>query len=482
MNNTLFFKADPVHILALGDIMLDRYIYGHVDRISPEAPVPVFHSQKTHYSLGGVGNVIRNLSDLKARSTLIAMCGNDSKSRELKLLVEEQSQIHPNLIHHGSTICKTRYVSSGQQLMRVDEENVQDLPLDVVNDVIDQIAKSIKDYHLIILSDYAKGFLTKELCEKVIALAKTHHIPVLVDPKGKSYEKYRGCTIITPNLKELSDVTGKKLTSDTEIVEAAMGLIHHLNIEYALITRSSEGMTLVSKSGSTHHLPANAREVFDVSGAGDTVIATLALAIAKGLNLLEACQIANTAAGIVVGKAGTATVHLEELEHALIYKNLQSAEQKICTLSRALDLVQTWRHQGLKIGFTNGCFDLLHGGHVHLLQLARSKCDRLIVGMNSDASVKRLKGETRPVQSEDVRALVLSAMQCVDAVILFEDDTPLNLIETLLPDVLFKGADYTVETVVGADVVKKNGGKVELISLVPGLSTTKTIEKLRQAS
>lgn len=480
MNNTPFFTPSPIHVLALGDIMLDRFIYGQVDRISPEAPVPVFHSRKAHFSLGGVGNVIRNLTDLQAHSTVIAMCGNDSKSIELKSLLNDHNTIHSHLIPYGTTICKTRYVSAGQQLMRVDEENVTSLPQNLVDEIIERITKTIHQYQLIILSDYAKGFLSNDICQRTIQLAKQHQIPVLVDPKGKDYQKYHGCSIITPNLKELADITGKSLKTTDEIIHAATDLLHSLDLEHVLVTRSAEGMTLVSRNGLSHHLSANAREVYDVSGAGDTVVATLAIAIAKGMDMVDACRIANTAAGVVVGKAGTATLHLAELEQALINENLQTAEQKIAPLSRTLDLIQTWRHQGLTIGFTNGCFDLLHAGHIHSLQSAKSKCDRLIVGINSDASVKRLKGQDRPIQSQDVRALVLSALQCIDAVILFEEDTPLNIIENILPDVLFKGADYTVDTVVGADIVQQNGGKIELISLVPGLSTTKTIEKLRQ--
>jgi D-beta-D-heptose 7-phosphate kinase/D-beta-D-heptose 1-phosphate adenosyltransferase len=481
-SNVNFFTQSSVHILALGDIMLDRYIYGDVERISPEAPVPVFHSKKVHYSLGGVGNVIRNLMDLQAKSTVIAMCGPDRKGDELKALLENHSRINVNLMSYGTTICKTRYVSSGQQLMRVDEEANMPLPNDLVEHLIQQLSLTIQTFDIVILSDYAKGFLTPELCQKVIELAKAHHIPVLVDPKGNDYRKYQGCTIITPNLKELSDVSGKKLTNDSEIVTAAKSLMAEFNLDHVLVTRSAEGMTLVSYQGEYHHLPTNAREVFDVSGAGDTVVATLAIAIAKGLDLVSACQLANTAAGIVVGKAGTATIHLEELEKAFTNGCNVRSKQKIYPLTQAADLIQTWRHQGLKVGFTNGCFDLLHSGHVHSLESAKAKCDRLIVGLNSDASIKRLKGKARPIQGEDVRSLVLSALEVVDMVIIFDDDTPLSLIETLMPDVLFKGKDYTIETVVGADIVQKNGGHVELISLIPGFSTSNIIEKMEQKS
>lgn len=482
MDTSLFFATSQVNILALGDVMLDRYIYGNVERISPEAPVPVFHSRKVHFSLGGVGNVIRNLSDLKAHSTLMALCGDDLKGTELKNLLDSHPNINTYLAHYGKTICKTRYVSGGQQLMRVDEEQVLPLPQHIEQDVEVRLSQTINQYQAIVLSDYAKGFLTPSMCQKVIALAHKHGIPVIADPKGKNYYKYRGATLITPNLKELSDIAGCKFHTDQEIIQAAKDLLDSLDLSYVLVTRSAEGMTLVKKDGSYHHIPANAREVFDVSGAGDTVIATLAIALAKGLKIETACRIANTAAGIVVGKAGTATIHPEEIEKALLTERLHDNEQKIHALQGLMGILQTWRHHGYKVGFTNGCFDLLHAGHIHSLKASKATCDRLIVGLNSDESIKRLKGKDRPIQTEDVRALVLSALEVVDAVVLFEEDTPLSLIQAIKPDVLLKGADYTIDQVVGADIVLQHGGKVELIDLKPGFSTTQTIEKLKKVS
>jgi D-beta-D-heptose 7-phosphate kinase / D-beta-D-heptose 1-phosphate adenosyltransferase len=482
MDTSLFFTPSPVKILALGDVMLDRYIYGNVERISPEAPVPVFHSRKIHFSLGGVGNVIRNLADLNANCSLMALCGDDLKGTELKNLLSVHANINTYLAHHGRTICKTRYISGGQQLMRVDEEQILPLPHHIEQDLEARLAQTIHQYQAIILSDYAKGFLTPTLCQKVITLAQKHGIPVIADPKGKNYHKYRGATLITPNLKELSDIAGHKLQTDQEIIQAATELLNTLELSYVLVTRSAEGMTLVKKGERSHHIPTNAREVYDVSGAGDTVIATLTIALAKGLEIETACRIANTAAGIVVGKAGTATIHPEELEKALLTERLHDSEQKIHTLQGLMGILQTWRHHGYKIGFTNGCFDLLHAGHIHSLKASKATCDRLIVGLNSDASIQRLKGKDRPIQTEDVRALVLSALEVVDAVVLFEEDTPLGLIQAIKPDLLIKGADYTIDQVIGADIVLQHGGRVELIDLKPGFSTTKTIEKLKKIS
>jgi len=331
---------------------------------------------------------------------------------------------------------------------------------------------------VMVLSDYGKGVLTDTLTARLIALAQAHGVPVVVDPKGADYRRYRGASLVTPNRKELHEATALPTGSDAEVEAAARAVVEGCGIAGVLATRSQDGMTLLDATGAIHHLAAEAREVFDVSGAGDTVVATLAAALAAGLAVADAAALANVAAGIVVGKVGTAAVHAVELENALRHQDLEDAEAKILPLERAVERAEGWRRRGLSVGFTNGCFDLLHPGHLALLRQARAACDRLIVGLNSDSSVQRLKGPTRPVQSEAARSAVLASLSMVDGVVIFSDDTPLRLIETLRPDVLVKGADYTVETVVGADLVQGWGGKVVLATLEPGQSTTNTIRRM----
>ncbi|MGE5548320.1 MAG: D-glycero-beta-D-manno-heptose-7-phosphate kinase [Solirubrobacterales bacterium] len=467
-------------VLCVGDAMLDRFVYGSVERISPEAPIPVVLVEHESAMLGGAGNVVRNLVALGAAPAFVSVVGDDGAGREVTRLVGEHCEIDPCIIVEPGrqTTIKTRFFASSQQLLRADRETRDPLPAASCTQILARAERLMGKVRAMVLSDYGKGVLSEPIPGELISRARARNLPVIVDPKGTDYSKYRGATVLTPNRKELADATKMPVDSDEAIVAAARHLIDTCGIEAILVTRSQDGMTLVSGDGTVHHLAAEAREVFDVSGAGDTVVATLAAAVGAGASLLEGARLANVAAGIVVGKVGTAVAYASELVSALHHDDLVSGESKVRTLDAALELVDRWRRKGLKIGFTNGCFDLLHPGHVSLLSQSKAACDRLVVGLNSDASVARLKGPTRPVQSEAARATVLGSLAPVDLVVIFGEDTPLALIEGLRPDVLIKGADYTVETVVGAEQVIGWGGRVVLADLVQGQSTTNTIRKM----
>ncbi|WP_032113831.1 D-glycero-beta-D-manno-heptose-7-phosphate kinase [Candidatus Paracaedibacter symbiosus] len=472
-----FFEKSECRILCIGDIMLDKYVYGNVSRISPEAPVPVLHLQSEFEMLGGLGNVVNNLTSFLVHPVIISAIGEDKGGHRIQEIIGAQGETF--FVKSPKTSIKTRYVSNGQQLLRMDDEMVCQITAAQVAEIAAFVETQIRSVKAIILSDYGKGVLTPELCQAVIKTARLHNVPVIVDPKGGDYIKYTGATLITPNLKEFREVCGKKITAPEELVSAARGLIDQFQLQGLLVTQGAGGMTLVTKDEQMH-ATATAREVFDVSGAGDTVIATLTIALSKGVDVNTSCVLANAAAGVVVSKAGTATVTPEELQHALSLKPINTYEEKILPLSRLETVVQSWRHQNLKVGFTNGCYDLLHAGHLRSLQEAKQQCDRLIVAVNTDESIKQLKGPERPIQAEEVRSLVLAALELVDAVILFGTETPLHLLETIIPDVLIKGADYTVDQVVGADLVLRNGGRVHLVQLKEGQSTTNLVQKMKE--
>ncbi|MFZ3033493.1 MAG: D-glycero-beta-D-manno-heptose-7-phosphate kinase [Parvibaculum sp.] len=473
-------RLRDTRVLCVGDVMLDRYIYGDVERVSPEAPIPVLKVCDERAMLGGVGNVVRNLSALGAHVSFVSIIGEDDAGVEIADMLDALGDVEARLVRDRSrcSTVKTRYVGMNQQMLRADRESDQALNLACQEAVIRDIRSLLGGVQVLILSDYGKGVLTSEVCRAAIEEARDLNIPVIVDPKGRNYYQYGGASVITPNRRELAEATGVVLDDDASIVESARGLISQFGIGAVLVTRSQHGMSVVDGDRSVTHLPAEAREVFDVSGAGDTVISTLAAAMAAGLSLVDAAALANVAAGLVVGKVGTAVVYRDELSAKLRDRALASLENKVATQHAAQDIVVGWRHKGLRVGFTNGCFDLLHPGHVTLLGQARALCDRLVVGLNSDTSVSRLKGPTRPIQPEIARATVLASLTNVDLVVLFEEDTPAMLIEMLRPDALIKGGDYTVETIVGADFVKSYGGSVEIIDLVPGFSTTQTVEKM----
>lgn len=469
-----------VRILCLGDVMLDRYVYGDVVRVSPEAPIPVLKVRDERAMLGGAGNVVRNLSAIGAQVSFVSVVGSDPAGDEIAALLEALGDVEVRLVRdkgRRSTV-KTRYVGMNQQMLRADQETDASLSLARQEEVLQHLRSLLPGVQALVLSDYGKGVLTPEICRVAIEEARDLNIPVIVDPKGRNYFQYSGASVITPNKRELADATGQLLEDDASIVAGARSLIEQFNIASVLVTRSQDGMSVVSGDGTITHLSAETREVFDVSGAGDTVVSVLAAAIAAGLSLVDAAGLANVAAGLVVSKVGTAVVYRDELSAKLRDRKLASLESKVATQHAAQDIVESWRRKGLRVGFTNGCFDLLHPGHVALLAQARERCDRLVVGLNSDASVSRLKGPTRPIQPEVARATVLASLSNVDLVVMFEEDTPLELIVMLRPDVLIKGGDYTVETIVGAEFVQSYGGRVDIIELVPGFSTTKTVEKM----
>jgi len=469
-------------VRCIGDVMLDRFVYRSVTRISPEAPIPIIRVERESAMLGGAGNVARNATALGASVRFLSLVGDDLPGREVMEYVANDKGVEPyiQIERNRPTTIKTRYIAGGQQLLRSDNETTATLAAPTISNLSALAAQLAPDVSAIILSDYGKGVLHGDVVAATIAAARKAVKPVIVDPKGTDYSIYRGATVVTPNRAEAQAATGIDIQSDEDAIAAATKIITECGIENVLLTRSQDGMTLVTSKGEATHLPTEAREVFDVSGAGDTVVACLASAIAGGASLSDAARIANVAAGIVVGKIGTAVVYPDELISVLHHHDLMIGEAKLMPLDRMVDRVERWRRKGYKVGFTNGCFDLLHPGHLSLLQQARSNCDRLIVGLNSDASVKRLKGEARPVQSEAARAAVLGSLETVSGVVIFGEDTPITVIEALKPDILVKGADYTIDKVVGADIVQGYGGKVVLANLADGFSTTSTIARINQ--
>jgi D-beta-D-heptose 7-phosphate kinase/D-beta-D-heptose 1-phosphate adenosyltransferase len=470
-------------VLVVGDLMLDRYILGDVDRISPEAPVPILRHAQRYERAGGAGNVAMNLAGLGCEVFLAGFWGDDAEQRELAAILEEKKQGASAVDTTGvvttslPTISKTRILGRRQQLMRLDIESHERPNATDADRLRERVLGLIEVVNAVVLSDYAKGVLTRELCSAVIHRARERGILVLADPKTPDLSKYSGATMVCPNLNELSLATGVELHRQDALLEAAAAQRVEHDIEYLTVTMSEKGIRVFSKDGA-YHSAARAREVFDVSGAGDTVIATLAAGLAGGLKLDTAVDLANIAAAIVIGKVGTVPIARHELVSALTPSSNFSSGEKVLTTDEAARRIADWRAAGETIVFTNGCFDLLHVGHITLLEDCRRFGSKLVLGLNTDASVQRLKGPTRPVVSERERARVMSALGAVDAVVLFDEDTPLELIERLRPNVLVKGGDYSVETVVGHEFVIAAGGRVEIVPTVEGFSTTNIVKKL----
>jgi D-beta-D-heptose 7-phosphate kinase/D-beta-D-heptose 1-phosphate adenosyltransferase len=464
-------------VLVVGDAMLDRYVYGRVQRVSPEAPVPVVTVEREVAMPGGAGNVVRNLTALGAAAALVSVVGDDQAGSDLTGLIGGQPGVEPWLLVQGgrATTTKTRFIAAGQHLLRADHEIAAPIHSRLADRLVRIAADAVAATTVMVLSDYQKGVLSGDVAERLIAAARSAGRRVVVDPKGTDYSRYAGADLVTPNRAELALATGLPVDSDEALVEAAEALRARHGFGAVLVTRSEDGMTLVADR--VYHFPAEAAEVHDVSGAGDTVVAVVAAGLAAGLSMQVAARLANIAAGIVVGKVGTAVARESDLIEALGPE--RGALRKVMGRAQALEQVERWRRRGWRIGFTNGCFDLLHPGHVHLLEQARGWCDRLVVGLNADSSVKRLKGAARPIQGEAARAAVLASLASVDLVTLFEEDTPVELIRLFRPDVLVKGADYTVETVVGADLLSGWGGQVRLAELLPGQSTTATVARIK---
>lgn len=467
-----------LRILVVGDIMLDRYILGEVERISPEAPVPVLRHAQRYERPGGAANVAMNLAGLGCQTYLCGFWGADAEQGELTRLLEPAGVDMLGVVTSSlPTISKTRIVARTQQLMRLDIESRERPPYEETQRLQARAIQLVDKVHAVILSDYAKGVLTDEVCEAVIRAARAAGVPVLVDPKSKDFSKYSGATMVCPNLNELSVATGVPAHETELMIDAARLQMAEHDIKFMTVTMSEKGIRILGPDGDFHS-PARAREVFDVSGAGDTVIATLAASLAGGLHINTAVELANLAAGIVVGKIGTVPIAQHELIALLTPSTGVTSGEKILDFDRVQRRVAEWRASGETVVFTNGCFDLLHVGHISLLEDCRRFGSKLVLGLNSDASVCRLKGPTRPIVGERERARVMAALASVDAVVLFDEDTPLELIQALKPNVLVKGGDYTVDTVIGHEDVIAHGGRVEIIPTVEGFSTTNIVKKL----
>jgi D-beta-D-heptose 7-phosphate kinase/D-beta-D-heptose 1-phosphate adenosyltransferase len=472
-------------VLCIGDLMLDEFVYGEVTRISPEAPTPVIAVKRSELMIGGAGNVARNLVSLGARCIFVGVVGDDDAGRLLTANLRKLKRIDARLVmdKSRSTTRKVRYVSEhfSTHLLRADWEAAVPVAGTTEAALIAQAVKAVRKAGAVVLSDYAKGALTKRVVRAVITAAKKAGKPVIVDPKGRDYGRYRGATLITPNRQELADATHSAASTDKEIATAGTALARAMGAKAVLVTRSEAGMTLVVK-GKAVHVPAYPVRVRDVSGAGDTVVAVLAAMLAMGADFESAMRAANAGAAVVVGKRGTATLSAAELRSRILPASTLAPEEKIVFDWALLDEhLAAWRKAGLRVGFTNGCFDLLHPGHVRLLAGARAACDRLVLGLNGDASVTRLKGPGRPVQPVQARAEVLAALEAVDLVVVFDEDTPEKLIARVKPTVLVKGSDYRREQVVGREIVEALGGQIVLIDLVPGHSTTSMVERSRGA-
>ncbi|WP_017726150.1 D-glycero-beta-D-manno-heptose-7-phosphate kinase [Halalkalibacterium ligniniphilum] len=462
-------------VLVIGDIMLDIYYQGDVNRVSPEAPVPVVSINQINKNLGGAANVATNLKGLGCQVEIIGLIGNDNAGEDVCKLLSENNINHNLVKEEGKqTTTKTRVVGGHQQIVRFDHESISfDAKASLRLKKVIKRSLETNNPDSVIISDYAKGVCSIEICSFIIESCYKKNIPVVVDPKGTDWQKYSGAYMVTPNLNELSEVLGEKIENvDTIVSNVAYRIKNKFTINNIVVTRSEKGITLVCEKEVLHDI-AKAREVYDVSGAGDTVIATLAAFINKR-DLKSAIKVANIAAGIVVGKPGTVAINktdlLKELNNR--YKNI--SDNKIKKLEKMIQVIKEWRNNGEEVVFTNGCFDILHSGHISYLEKARQLGDRLIIGLNSDDSVKRLKGITRPINNENDRAKLLAALEFVDGIIIFEENTPKNLIKEISPDILVKGGDYKINEIVGREFAKR----VEVIPFLEGYSTTNIIEKI----
>ena len=465
------------NVLVVGDVMLDKYVWGDVDRISPEAPVPVLRTTRQSQQAGGAANVAMNLSGLGARTTLVGIGGDDDDQRALDKLLLEGGITVSMVARPGSpTTTKLRILAGHQQMLRLDNDPPASECSEASERLLRHAMRALPEASVIVLSDYAKGALNQRICRALIGEARRLQIPVVVDPKGNDFARYRGATIICPNAKELAAVTGEPSHELKWLLSAGQKMVAALDLKCMLVTLGERGIAILRQDSITH-VPAAARQVFDVSGAGDTVVALVALSTAARIPIEMAAELANRAAGVVISKVGTVPVQRNELLGMLAEGGVIQPVDKVLSLESLLARVTAWRSQGQSIVFTNGCFDLLHAGHVSLMEQARRMGDRLIVAVNSDRSVRYLKGRRRPLVAERERAQVVAALAAVDAVVVFDETTPLRLIESLRPDVLVKGGDYTQHDVVGAAEVRSWGGRIELVPIVSGCSTTGIIER-----
>ena len=466
------------NVLVVGDVMLDRYVHGDVNRVSMEAPVPILAIDREVVLPGGAGNVLRNLTALGSAVAFITVVGDDEAGSELTALVGGQANVEPWLLVQGSrtTTQKSRFFAKGHQIFRADREQTDPIHPRLAERMIRIAIDAMAATSVTVLSDYGKGVLGGDTPMRLMAAAREAGRTVIVDPRGVDFSRYAGAGIVMPNRPELAAATGMSVDTEAGIVAAATVLRERFAFGAIVVTRGNDGMTLVDEAGA-RHFPAEAGEIYDTSGCGDTALAALAAGVAAGLTLPVAVRLANIAAGIVVGKAGSAVTHAAELLTAISPE--RSTARKVVSLEAAAELAERWRNRGWRIGFTNGCFDLLHPGHVHLLEAGRAKCDRLIVGLNTDASARRLKGPSRPVQAEAARAAVLASLASVDLVCVFDEDTPERLIRAIQPDVLITGGDDAVETMFGVDLMREWGGQVTVADRLPGHSTQATLERIR---
>jgi len=469
-------RASHPRILVIGDLMIDHYLWGGCERISPEAPVQVVDISRETTVLGGAGNVINNLVVLGSNVCVAGVIGNDESGEELRAMLEELGVSCEGLIiqNDRKTSKKSRIVASNQQILRYDRESKESISNESVQAVITYVSSVINECDVVILSDYGKGVITDSLAQGIIQSARKLGKKVLVDPKGKDYTKYRGAYLLTPNKKEASEATGITINDESSLRAALLQLKDTCDLECSMITLSEDGIAI--DDGSMRRFPTVAREVFDVTGAGDTVIASLSFALSCGMSIDESAQFSNRAAAVVVGKIGSATVTLEEIEEYEATLHQSDSHAHLKSASEIVEIVQRLKAKNKRIVFTNGCFDILHVGHVKYLQEAKSYGDVLIVGLNTDASVRVLKGPTRPVNTEEDRAYILGALEAVDYVVLFSDETPYELIKSIAPDILVKGGDYEGKSVVGAEFARE----LRLVQFVDGKSTTATIARINE--
>lgn len=464
------------NILVIGDLMIDHYLWGSCDRISPEAPVQVVNVKKESSVLGGAGNVINNLVTLGSVVDVISVIGNDSVANELKSLLEKIDVPTSNLVveNNRKTSKKSRLIASQQQVLRYDMESIDDINENSHKQIIQTLEKNIDKYSSIILSDYGKGVLTTNLTKEIIKIANKNSIKVLVDPKGKDYSKYKGSYTLTPNKKEAMEATNIDIKDESSLIEALKSLKTQCELEVSLITLSEQGIAIFDDELTIK--PTVAREVYDVTGAGDTVIASIAFALGNNLDIKDSIYFANLAAGVVVGKIGSATTTLDEIYEYEYSLHKSNSTSHIKTFDEIKILASKLHSQGKKIVFTNGCFDILHVGHVKYLEVAKSYGDVLILGLNADNSVRKLKGPTRPINTQDDRAYILASLESVDYVVIFEEETPYELIKLIKPHVLVKGGDYEGKEVVGQDIADE----LKLVQFVDGKSTTNTIKRIQE--
>lgn len=470
-----------INVLIIGDVMLDHYVESDVSRVSDEAPVPILHVKKERFVAGGAANVAMNCAALGARVSLISVVGCDDASRELTNCLSSNDRINFNFLAdpNRSTTLKTRYLGRNQQVVRVDREDTSAICSELTDRLLEEFQLALPSASILIISDYAKGVLTDKVLQQVIQAARVAGKHVIVDPKRKDLSIYAGASVITPNRKELSAATGLLCEEDSDCVRAAKSVIESTG-SAVLVTRSERGMSYISAGVDPIHMQSAAQQVFDVSGAGDTVIAAFSLALALGIEIRDAVSFANVSAGLSVAKSGTAAISMAEVLGSFHWSSTGQNGAIFRDLSAAEFVVSDWKSKGLRVGFTNGCFDLIHPGHVKIIQKSAQLCDKLVVALNSDLSVKKIKGDARPVQDEQSRASVVSAINGVALVVVFDEEDPLRVINALKPDVLVKGSDYQIAQIIGANEVVSWGGQVHTVELEIGHSTTKIVDKLKQ--